>query len=267
VPTIDAESRKQFISKCEPIKNIIKENLKKENDILMLIQKDNAGVEYKKLLLSEQMIYVATLYLAINNLSVSLLEAKNNDALNDARKSIYKAIIYLEQVVSNTVDCPYTDLEPRLQTIVNVPIEKRYYLVRKLGLAIDMLWTAFGDNSKWKWSFVDIRGRYAIVAKNLVDMKAAAKDYFDPNSQDYDTTVLYIRLLRTLIEKSSGEYRDKYELSTRRIDDMRIAINLLIAKRRIAMILGEREEAEEIKKKASVWKDKMDADQKAGKTK
>ncbi len=267
MPAINAESRKEFIEKCEPIKTLIKENLKKENEMLALIQKDNSGVEYKKLLLSDQMIYVATLYLAINNLSVSLLEAKNNDALNDARKSIYKAIIYLEQIVSNTVDCPYSDLEPRLASIANTPIEKRYYLVRKLGLVIDLLWTAFGDNSKWKWSFVDIRGRYAIVAKNLIDMKQASKDYYEPSSPDYDTTVLYVRLLRTLIERSSGEYRDKYELSTRRIDDMRIAINLLIAKRRIAMILGEREEAEEIKKKAEVWRAKMDADQKAGKTK
>ena len=267
MPTIDAESRKEFAAKCEPIKTMIKDGLKKESEVLAGIQTNGAGAEYKKLALADQMIFIATQYLAINNLSVSLLEAKNNDALNDARKAVYKAIIYLEQIVSNTVDCPYSDLEPRLAAISNAALEKRYYLVRKLGLVIDLLWTAFGDNSKWKWSFVDIRGRFAIVAKNLVDMKAAAKDYFDPASPNYDTTILYVRLIRSLIEKSSVEYRDKYELSTRRIDDMRVAINLLIAKRRIAMILGERDEAEEIKKKAQVWKEKMDADQKAGKTK
>ena len=267
MPTIDAESRKAFIEKCDPIKDMIKAGLKKESDINTLIQSNPQGSEYKKIELADLMIYIATQYIAISNLSVSILETKNNDALNDARKVIYKAIIYLEQVVSNTVDCPYAELEPRLNSIADFPIKNRYYLVRKLGLVIDLLWTAFGDNSKWKWSFVDIRGRFAIVSKNLIEMKAAAKNYFDPSSPDYDDTVLYVRLVRNLIEKSSAEYRDKYELSTRRIDDMRIAINLLIAKRRIAMILGDKDEAEEIKKKATIWKEKMDSDQKAGKTK
>ena len=264
---ISQESRNEFAQTVEPIKKKISESLEKEKGMTLLMRTDNAGIEYKKIILSEEMIYVASLYMSINNVSLEILETKNNDALNDARKSIYKAIIYLEDIVSNIVDCPYSELTPKLENIVNTPIEKRFYLIRKLGLAIQLLVDAFGDNSKWKASFVELRGRFAVVAKNFIDMQKALKDYYDPRSPDYDNTVLYMRLICKLLDKSAMEYRDRYETATRRIDDMSLAIKLLNARRRIALLLHDSNGAEEIKKKAVVWKSKMEADAKSGASK
>ena len=107
--------------------------------------------------------------------------SKNNDALNEARKILYKAIIYLEEIVTNTIDIPFSELGPYHERILNVTIARRYSIITKLGLAINILKDAFGDNSKWKWSFVELEGRYATVAKNLIDMKNSTKDYWDPN--------------------------------------------------------------------------------------
>ncbi len=261
---ITEEDRKEFNEKQKPIKAEIEEALKKEKEILAVMKNDTGGVEYKKLLLAEQMIYVSTLYIQINALSVHIMDTRNNDVLNDARKILYKAIIYLEEIVTAYVDCPYTDLVPNWERIANTPVEKRYYLVRKLGLAIQMLVDAFGDNSKWKWSFVEMRGRFTVVAKNLIDMKKASKDFFEPSSPEYDSTVLYVRLIKKLIDQSAQDYRDKYELSSRRIDDMKMAINFLLAQRRIAIVMGDKDDAEELKKKAAVWKGKMESDQKSG---
>ena len=95
-------------------------------------------------------------------------------------------------------------------------------------------------------------------------MKKGSKDYFEPNSDDYETTVLYIRMLQRLLDASANGYRDKYELSTRRIDDMRDAIKFLLARHKLCLAIGDKNNAEEIKKKAIIWKDKMDADQKSG---
>ncbi len=192
------------------------------------------------------------------------MEVKNNDALNDARKILYKAIIYLEEVVTDGIDVPYSELSDKLEKISSVSIANRYMIIRKLGLAITILKDAFGDNSKWKWSFVELEGRFSTIAKNLIDMRSSVKDYFDPHSEDYETTVLYIRLITKLLTNSATAYRDKYELSTRRIDDMRNAIKYLLALRKLNVAIGNSEQAEEIKKKAIVWKDKMDSDHKSG---
>lgn len=264
---ISDSARAEFFEKIKPVKGMIEASLKKEKDMEVLMRQDSAGIEYKKLFLCEEMIYASTLYMSINSVSVELLGTKNNDALNDARKMLYKAVIYMENVVSNKVDCPYSELESYLEKIANTPLEKRLDLMKKLGVAIQMLIDAFGDNSKWKQSFVELRGRFVVVAKNFLDMKQASKDYFDPRSPDYDNTVIYINFLKKMLDKSAMEYRDRYELASRRIDDMRIAINLLIALRRIAMVINDKVLAEEIRKKALVWKTKMEADTRSGQSK
>lgn len=261
---ISEETRLHFNETILPYKSKIAAVLQKEKTMLNGMHKGDIDYENKKLLLCEDMIYIATLYMAQNSLSLKLMEVKNNDALNDARKILYKAIIYLEDIVTNMIDCSFSDLFPYYEKIKNISISRRYMIIRKLGLSIAMLKDAFGDNSKWKWSFVELEGRFTTVTKNLIDMKSAVKDYFDPNSNDYETTVLYIRLVTKLLNDSANAYRDKYELSTRRIDDMRNGIKYLLALRKLHISLGNVDSAEEIKKKAMVWKDKMDADAKAG---
>lgn len=264
---VSDELRKEFNERIRPIKQKINDCLKKEKDEAFALRSAKEGVEEKKIFLCEEMVYTATLQMSINSVSLEMLETKNNDTLNDARKSIYKSIIYLEEIVTNTVDCPFSELEDRVATVSFVPVERKLDIVKKIGLAIDLLADAFGDNSKWKESFVEMRARHAVVAKNFIDMKQACKDYFDHDSPVYETTVTYIRFLRGLLDKCAMEYRDRYELASRRLDDMRMAINLLIANRRIAMALGDSTESENIRKKVLVWKTKMEADVKAGSSK
>ena len=93
---IAAESREMFNAKSKPFRDLVQKSLDKEKSILNLMKSDNSGIAYKKLLLTEEMIYITTLYLTINNLSVEILGPKNTDALNEGRKTLYKAIIYLE---------------------------------------------------------------------------------------------------------------------------------------------------------------------------
>ena len=263
---ITNEDRELFKKEAKQYEDLIKAELDKEKEMLATMKGDAVGVEYKKLILAEQMIYIATLYNAINSASVKILDVKNNDALNEGRKILYKSIIYLEEVVTNIINAAQSDVSEKLEAVANTPLEKRYFLIRKLGLAIQMIIDAFGDNSKWKWSFVELEGRFAVVAKNFYDFKEYIKAYFDPNNPDNENSILYLRLIRTLLDKSANAYRDKYELSSRRLDDMKAAINFLLALRRVSVTLGESETAEELKKKAMTWKEKMEADQKAGKS-
>ncbi|MCR4742158.1 MAG: hypothetical protein K5866_04715 [Treponema sp.] len=261
---ISEETRLHFNEAIIPYKEKINLILAKEKTMLNGMHSEDIDFENKKLVLCEDMIYVSSLYIAQNSLSLKVMEVKNNDALNDARKILYKAIIYLEEIVTNNIDIAFSELGPYHERIMNVTIARRYSIITKLGLAINILKDAFGDNSKWKWSFVELEGRYATVAKNLIDMKNSTKDYWDPNSQNYETTVLYVRLIMKLLDSSATAYRDKYELSTRRIDDMRNAIRYLLALRKLYILLGNSDQSEEIKKKIVVWKDKMDSDHKKG---
>ena len=261
---ISEEMRLHFNEVIIPYKEKISALLAKEKTMLNGMHKGDIDLENKKLLLCEDMIYISTLYMAQNSLSLKILDVKNNDALNEARKVLYKAIIYLEEIVTDKIDIAYTDLTDELEKIKNISISRRFMLMKKLGLAISMLKEAFGENSKWKLSFVELEGRFATVAKNFLDMKECVKDFFNPSSENYETTALYIRLVEKILNDSANAYRNKYETSSRRIDDMRNGIKYLLALRKFYIAIGKTDSANEVKRKALVWKDKMDSDHKNG---
>ncbi len=254
------EARHEYTEQISHYQQQIDALLIREKNMLLMIEKDSVGASYKRLMLTDEMLFLSTLHMAKHALSVSLLGVKNEDALNDSRKTLYKAVIYLEEVVSNSIDAAYSEYEDKVDEIKNVPQSKRYYLIRKLGLAIRLLVDAYGDNTKWRWTFVELEARFATVAKNILDLKVASKNGLDPRSADYDDTVYHLRLVKKLLQQAADRYREKYELSTGRIDDFRLAIQYLLALRRIHIILNERNEAEEAKKKADIWKDKMEQD-------
>jgi hypothetical protein len=118
---------------------------------------------------------------------------------------------------------------------------------------------AFGDNTKWRWTFVEMEGRYAAVAKNLCNLKTAVANT-DPRSPDYEPVVLYLQLIKRLLNQSATRYRGKYELSTSNIEDFKMGLNFLSALKRIYIVLGEREELEIIRKKLGMWTAKLEKD-------
>ena len=123
---ISEETRLEFAEAVKPYQSKITVVLNTEKTVLNAIASNKDSVSYKKNHLSEDMIYAASLYMAQNTLSLKILEVKNNDVLNEARKILYKAIIYLEDIVTNTIDLPYSELASYHEELVKIPIYKRY---------------------------------------------------------------------------------------------------------------------------------------------
>jgi hypothetical protein len=253
------EERKQYQEKIKPYRDKIVEIASREKTILVAIQKEPASAAFKRLTLVDEMLNLASYQIMISLVSQMRLKVKEENALNDGRKSLYKSVIYLEEVVSNFVDAPFADYEEKLQEIATMDAGRRYNLIRKMGLAIELLENSYGDNTKWKWSFVELEGRFAAVAKNIIDLKNAVTNT-DPRSPNYEPTVYHLRMIKKLLNQAADRYREKYELSTNRIDDFKQGINFLASLRRLHVLLGDREDAETIKKKHEIWSAKLEAD-------
>jgi hypothetical protein len=197
----------------------------------------------------------------MNELSLSLLGIRNEGHLNEGRKSCYRSIICMEEIVSPYVDAPFSDYEQGLESIGDTTDPERFAFVRKLGFAIDSVVEGFGVNSKWKWSFVELAGRYAVITKNLINLKTFI-GRLDPRVEGYSERLAHMQLAKRLLQQAADRYREKYELSTMRLDDIKQAILYLAALRRLHTLLGEVEESEVIKKKVEIWRAKMETDQK-----
>jgi len=256
---ISAEARKKYFDRIKEYKKIIEDMTKREKSVLATITDDQNGAEYKKLTLSDEVLNRSSYFVLMNDLSLNLLGVKNEAFLNDARKDLYKCIIYLEETVTNYLDVPYSEYEEKVEKIEAFDDEKRYKLCQKLGYSIQTVKDGFGENTKWKWSFVELEGRLAIILKNFINLKTFIAG-MDPRVDGYEVRLAHLALVKKMLHQAADRYREKYELATNRIDDFQLAINYLLALRRIHMVMGEVEDSETIKKKIDVWKTKLEAD-------
>lgn len=263
---ISAEAKQRYFDKVKEYKQTADSLLQREKSLLKVVEQAPDSAAYKRLSLADERMNLASYYLLLNRISYALMGVKNEAFLNEARKSCYQSVIYLEEVVSDTVDQPFSDYSEYLEQISDLQDEKRYGMARKLGFTIQSVEEDFGENTKWKWSFVELEGRYTTVAKNLINMKTLLAG-LDPRVDGYQSRVAHLELVKQLLQRSADRYREKYELSTLRIDDFKQAIGYLNALKRIHTVLGEPQNADVIKRKVDVWRTKMDTDERKAQAK
>jgi hypothetical protein len=253
------ERPQQYQKKAAPFEANIKELLKKETAILAECRSDPVTAAPKLFFLAERMLDITSNYLALNGINQALLNAKNFDALEEAKKSVSKSIIYLENVVTGKVDVPFSEYEEALAELEAVDATQRYLFVRKLGLSISLLKLAYGDNTKWRWVFVDMEGHCAAVAKNLLNLKKAQANT-DPSSPDYEPLLYHVFFVKKMLGEAAERHHLRFSLATKRSEDIRQACNFLSALQRIHIIFNERDDAMEIKKKHDNWISVLEAE-------
>jgi hypothetical protein len=257
---MDNAKQAEYTEKTKSYNASIEQLLKDAQDVdIALKQGSIPEPEFMKIKLSISMLTVVSNYLAMNQISVSIFRKLNENLLNEARKSMHRCLVYLEEVVTNIVDAPFSDYEEGLSKIAAVSPQQRFSLVEKIGQQLTNLKEAYGKNSKWINTILEFEGRYAVVAKNLINLR----DYFvnsDFESPHYEPTVRHIKKVRELLEQAADGYRKKYELSTKAIDDFQKGINFLSALKRLDIFTGDQESAVTNKKKIETWTAKMKAD-------
>jgi hypothetical protein len=225
-------------------------------------QKQTDNLTLPKIGIASGYVDLVSVYCAMADLSLSLLGFKNESFLDLARKSLYKSIITLESVVSNIVDMPLGENYDLLKSLEGFSDGEKLRLVKKLGFSISLLEDRYGKNSKWKWSFVEIGGRYAVVVKNLFDFRSY-QEKNDPRIEGFDDRYDYLFLVKDLLIDSSNRYREKYELTDHTPDDMKKAIDSLRALKRIHILFNEAGEVQNITKRIDLWTQKLDDDLKS----
>ena len=220
---------------------------------------DNLEKAKKKIDLSVLYIKAGAYIANICNISIKYIDVRSENQLNDGRRYLNKAIILLEEALGNHTDDSLT-LNDEIHEYIKEHIsdEWRYKFICSFGYVIDYFKDCYGENSKWLQNFVEMEGRFSVVAKNLIDYKSYIKE-LSPEIEGYAYRVKMMKIVKKLLENTAETYRTRYETSNR-IDDMKTALNLCATLRRIHVYLNETEESEEQKKIYDLWKKKLDAD-------
>jgi len=239
---------------------------KKLDDINQKIKdleaKKGEGENLNKIKVSSHYIDLVSVYCAMTDLSQNLLGFKNVSFLDKGRKSLYKALIILENLVSNVIDISLGENFELLKNLNAINDEERLKYIKKIGYTISLLEDRYGEGSKWKWSFVEIEGRYAVVAKNLFDFRSYQRKN-NPSIKGFNERYDNLLLIKDLLAKASKRYREKYELTNQSTEDMKKAIEYLRALKRINILCNEHNEVQNVSKRIDLWSQKFESDMKA----
>ncbi|MGL1894337.1 MAG: hypothetical protein OCD02_22085 [Spirochaetaceae bacterium] len=257
---VSKEAKHLYSGKISEYKRSLEESIKKVNQMKLILQRDDSGASYKRILIADETMKGVALYCIMNRLSLDLLGIKNEFFINEARKSCYESLILLEAVFGDAINAAYADYKENFQEFATYPIESKYNLLKKLGFSINMVKDAFGENSKWKTSFIDLEGRHAIISNNSIDFKIIAKE-LDPRNRDvYKLHTNFIEMTIKALNDAANNYRLKYELTTSKFEDFKKAILILATLRRLYSYIGKKKDMDEVQKKVDVWKTKLKSD-------
>ncbi len=215
-------------------------------DILVRKKKMPRIAGYYNLEIATRQMDIIDCCLKINDLSVEMLGLKNEPFLNNARKEFYKILQEIEEIVGNQIDRSLRENDDYLVNINHLNPRQILEFIQRLHRIFFNLRSSVGEGSKWKWSFVELQSRVAIITKNITSFSDLAK-LRDPRMEFYYDRRDLMEMCKEGLTEAAKQYRTKYELSGKAREDLKKSIDLLAALRKIHVIFGEEEEATKLK--------------------
>lgn len=201
-------------------------------------------------------------YLKMNDLSVEMLGIRNSVYLESARKEFYKVIQLMEEVVGKDIERSLKENDSYLAAINQVNPAMQLAFIQRIHRIFESLTGKFGQDSKWKWSFVEIQARVAVITRNITSFSDVAR-YRDPRTKYFSERRELMQLCKDSLTEAARQYRTKYEMAGRSRDDLKTSIEYLAALRKIHVLFGEDVDASKLKNIIDAAKMALEAEDKS----
>ncbi len=229
-------------------KKIEIEALKKAIKEIMLKKKKYPNIEpYYNMEIIHYLIRDIELNIEMNNLSVHRLNIKNNKSLDNAKSSLSKIFQSMKETVGDEVGREsLRENDEHLAKIGKLNARQILDLANKINDTFYSLKNSMGEDSKWKWLFVEFQAKLAIMNRNLLNFSDIQK-HRDPREPFFHDRREHLQLVKDSLTTAAKQYRTKYELSAKSREDLKKSIDLLEALRKVHMVLGESQDADKLK--------------------
>ncbi len=249
---ISVEDKLKYQEEIKRIKGLIVNRMARLTKLEKDINEDSYSFEnYYHIAISNEHLEICRLSCEMSKTSEVYMKKKNDDFLNDARKTYFKALIEFEKFLGNFVDEPLHEKQEILKSLDKLNPKRVLNIIKKLQIILKMIEDGYGENSKYKWSFVDMYGRYVTIFKNLLDYKRLSIN--SPTDAYFAENVELLNMIKIDLQAISHKFREKYMLGTKEVVDIKQAINFQEALRKINSLLGSQEEVGTSKKTIESW--------------
>ncbi len=220
---------------------------KKANEIALKKKKNPKLEPYYNLEMVNYLLQTIDIYIKMNDLSLNMLGIKNNKSLDIAKSNFSKILQLMKEIVGDDVD--RDSLKENAEYLASIGRLNPRHLNDLANRINEMLFTlknTMGEDSKWKWLFVELQAKVAVIIRNLVNFSDLQK-YRDPREEFFRTRIEHMRLAKDALEEAAKQYRTKYELSSKSREDLKKSIELLEALRKVHIVMGESNDADKLK--------------------
>jgi len=211
-------------------------------------KKSNPKLEpYYNLEMVNYLLKTIEIYIKMNDLSINMLGIKNNKSLDMAKSNFSKILQLMKEIVGDDVD--RESLKENEEYLAKIERLTPRHINDLANRVNDMLFTlknTMGEDSKWKWLFVELQAKVAVIIRNLVNFSDILK-YRDPREEFFRIRIEHMRLAKDSLEEAAKQYRTKYELSSKSREDLKKSIELLEALRKVHIVMGESSDADKLK--------------------
>jgi hypothetical protein len=192
------------------------------------------------------MLKITNYYFKMNDLSVEMLGIKNNKFLDTVRSDLSKMLAIMFETVGKDLDRSLKENDDYLEKISRINPKQIFDLLKELNKAMNGLKTRYGEDSKWKWSFVELQAKLAVIIKNITPFSDIAK-FRDPRVEFFYERRDLMQFCKDSLTEAAKQYRAKYEMAGKARDDIKKSIEYLSALRKIHILFKEEAEAEKLK--------------------
>lgn len=259
---ISKAEKAAYNDEIKDIKKELEEQQAHVRDISAKMKKMPAIASYYNIEMAARQMDIMDLYFRMNDLSLEMLGIKNSNFLDNARKEFYRLLQEMEDVVGSDIDRTLRENDEYLARIDRLNPAQIIGFVKKIHFVFEKLVNRVGEDSKWKWSFVELQSRVAVITKNITNFSDVAK-YRDPRVEFYYERRDLMQLCKDSLTEAAKQYRTKYELSGRAREDLKKSIDLLSSLRKIHVLFGEDEEATRLKNTIDAARQALEAEDKS----
>ncbi len=244
---ISKAQKAAYNDEIKPLKQEAEEIEKKIREITQKKQGSENLEPYYNLEIVHHFLRNIQLYLRINELSIDMLGIKNSKSLDNGKSNFSKLLQIMKETVGDDLDRDsLRDNEDYLERIDKLSPRHILDLIYKVNDVFRSLKNSTGEDSKWKWLFVELQAKVAIITRNMINFSDIQK-YRDPRQDFYHDRKEHLKLAKDSLTEAAKQYRTKYELSAKSREDLKKSIELLEALRKIHMIMGESDDADKLK--------------------
>jgi len=256
---VDLVTKKEFNNQITEEKKAIKE-IDKDINMLKRAMTSNKKLEpFYRIGIASRNLHQLVQYIEMNARSERMMGVKNSSYLDEAKKKFSTIFTELDKVVTLRTDEPVDFNRENLDKIKPFNPRKKLNFVKHLQKALKELIHAYGENTKWRWSFPDLWSKLVIISKNLLDYREI-QSIRDPREEFYYDRQEHLQLVKDMLFEVSNKFRNKFELSSKSDNDLMMAVKLLRDLRSISSVMGDDEMAKKAKSGIDAYMARLEKD-------